>query len=42
MISAIYDSTGRVMAKVGDCSRHYTVKKGDICDIISAAQNVST
>ncbi|KAJ7139036.1 hypothetical protein C8R44DRAFT_727150 [Mycena epipterygia] len=26
----------------GTCNRHYTVKEGDICDSISAANNVST
>ncbi|KAF9462510.1 hypothetical protein BDZ94DRAFT_720549 [Collybia nuda] len=29
-------------AFAGDCTRSYTIKEGDICDSISAANNVST
>jgi hypothetical protein len=31
-----------VFAQNQQCTRTYTVKEGDICDGISAAQNVST
>ena len=30
------------MVNAQDCARNYTVQPGDVCDKISAAQNVST
>ena len=35
-------NSGVTMVNAQDCARNYTVQPGDVCDKISAAQNVST
>jgi len=40
--SVLVASVFALLAYAGPCVRHYTIKQGDICDGISAANHVST